>query len=122
MIVDDCQETLEVFQTFFTLQNYQVATACGGEECLEKVDIFKPDLILLDIMMPKMNGWEVLDALEKKRGSIKPKIVIFTVKGQFDDDIQRIIANPAYHYVHKPITGSELLLKIQEWTYHGTTS
>ena len=64
-------------------------------------------------MMPKMNGWEVLAALENKGGSIKPKIVIFTVKGQFEDDIQRIIANPAYHYVHKPVTGSELLQEVE---------
>lgn len=113
MIVDDSQETLEVFEAFLSLEDYQVATACSGEECLQQIDSFRPDLVILDIMMPKMNGWEVLDILERRKDPDKLRILIFTVKGCFEDDMQRIISNPDYHYVRKPVSGAELVQKVK---------
>ena len=77
MIVDDYEDILDLTKDILSVKDYEIETACGGEECLKKVEKFKPDMILLDIMMPKMSGWEVLDELEKRGIPQKTKTVIF---------------------------------------------
>jgi len=113
MIVDDYEDILDLTKDILSVKDYEIETACGGEECLKKVEKFKPDMILLDIMMPKMSGWEVLDELEKRGIPQKTKTVIFTVKSLQEEDMKRITADPMYPYIGKPFTNQELLQDVE---------
>ena len=65
-------------------------------------------MILLDIMMPGMDGWQVLEELERTGAKEKSEIVIYTVKNRFEEDMKRIDQDDV-HYLHKPITVHDLL-------------
>jgi CheY-like chemotaxis protein len=65
LISDDDQFYRKIYKHKFELLKYEVELAENGEEALEKIKTFKPDIVLLDIMMPKMNGYDTLDAMHK---------------------------------------------------------
>jgi CheY-like chemotaxis protein len=64
LLVEDDQSLIDIYTITFTHENFTVEVAHDGEECLQKVKTVKPDLILLDIMMPKMNGIQALEKLK----------------------------------------------------------
>jgi len=99
MVVDDHEDILTLTKDILSTKNYEIETASTGEECLRNVERFDPNMILLDIMMPKMSGWEVLDELEKRGIPQKTKTVVFTVKSLWEEDMKRITADPMYHYI-----------------------
>jgi len=114
MIVDDHEDILHLTKDILRTEDYEVEIASTGEECLRKVEAFNPDMLLLDIMMPEMSGWEVLEELEKRGIPQKTKIVIFTVKRLWEDDMKRLTIGRSYHYISKPITAGELLEKTEQ--------
>ena len=63
LVVDDDPGIVELVSRGLKRAEYEVETAIGGEECLAKYDDFDPDMVLLDIMMPDINGWDVLKKL-----------------------------------------------------------
>lgn len=65
LITDDDQFYRKIYKHKFELLKHQTELAENGEEALEKMKSFKPDVVLMDIMMPKMNGYDVLDAMQK---------------------------------------------------------
>ena len=112
MIVDDNKDITQLFGDVLHAQNYVVEVANCGEECLRKVERFNPDMILLDIMMPDMDGWEVLEEL-KKRGSFEPrKIALFSVRPLFAEDRKREGFDQVVRYIQKPIFSQELIEEI----------
>ena len=78
LIVEDDPLMLRMYQKIFTLEQYEVEVATNGEEALEKVHAGKPTIILLDIMMPKMNGLEVLSQLKADPQTQGIKIIMLT--------------------------------------------
>lgn len=78
LIVEDDSLILRLYEKAFSFEKYEVATAADGAEALTKVKSFKPDLILLDIMMPKVNGLEVLKKLKADSATKKIPVVILT--------------------------------------------
>lgn len=80
LLVEDNVELRKMYQTFLELNHYKVATAVDGEDGLEVAKSFRPDLIFLDIMMPKKDGFEVLEILrhDPAYGCTKTKIVMLT--------------------------------------------
>lgn len=114
MVVDDHKDILQLTKDILRTKNYEVEIVSTGEECLRKVEAFNPDMLLLDIMMPEMSGWEVLEELEKRGIPQKTKIVIFTVKRLWEDDMKRLTIDRMYHYISKPITAGELLEKTEQ--------
>lgn len=64
MVVDDDESFLELAATFLESEGYEVVTATGGEECLKKLKDTDPDLILLDMMMPRMDGWDTFERIQ----------------------------------------------------------
>jgi chemosensory pili system protein ChpA (sensor histidine kinase/response regulator) len=105
LIVEDDTLLSKMYYSIFTSENYQVDTAINGEEGLEKARAGKPALILLDIMMPKLNGMEVLKKL-KADPDVKniPVVVLTNLAG--DADIQTALNMGAVRYIikseHKP--------------------
>lgn len=83
LLVEDNFELRNIYELFLKSHNYEVATAADGEEGLKVAKAFKPDLVFLDIMMPKMDGFQALKILrhDKSYGCTKAKLVIFTNLG-----------------------------------------
>ncbi|MEW5992161.1 MAG: response regulator [Chloroflexota bacterium] len=116
LIVDDEQHIrLLMEQTLEELEDegVQLLTAADGEEALEVVEIHRPELVFLDVMMPKKNGFEVCDAIKHERGLASTKVVLLTAKGQAVDREAGLAAG-ADRYVTKPFDPDELLAMARE--------
>ena len=116
LIVDDEQHIrLLIEQTLEELEDegVQLLTAADGEEALEVVEIHRPELVFLDVMMPKKNGFEVCAAIKHERGLAGTKVVLLTAKGQAVDREAGMAAG-ADRYVTKPFDPDELLAMARE--------
>ena len=109
LVVDDEPDLLNAVRLYLEDEGYQVLTATNGEEALAKVRTRLPDLIVLDVMMPQMNGFEAL--AEIRRASNVP-VIMLTVKGEESDKV-RGLGLGADDYVTKPFSQRELLSRIQ---------
>jgi CheY-like chemotaxis protein len=116
LIVDDEQHIrLLIEQTLEELEDegVQLLTAADGEEALEVVEIHRPELVFLDVMMPKKNGFEVCAAIKHEPGLTGTKVVLLTAKGQAVDREAGMAAG-ADRYVTKPFDPDELLATARE--------
>ncbi|MCI0345512.1 MAG: response regulator [Chloroflexi bacterium] len=111
LIVDDEQQIrLLIEQTLEELEDdgVELQTAQDGEEALGVVGIHHPDLVFLDVQMPKMNGFEACEAIKREPGMASTKVVLLTAKGQAVDR-ERGMAAGADEYLTKPFDPDELL-------------
>ncbi|MDM8565434.1 SpoIIE family protein phosphatase [Candidatus Halobeggiatoa sp. HSG11] len=113
LIVDDEPVNLQVLHNHLSLQNYNIIQATSGIEALKFIDDgFIPDVILLDVMMPQMTGYEVTNQLRKKWQAVEMPILLLTAKNQVEDLVQGLDAG-ANDYMVKPISKEELLARIK---------
>lgn len=112
LVVDDEKDAVEMLQSGLLRAGYEVAVAFDGEEALIRVKEDNPDVILLDLMMPKLNGFEVLKEIrEKHRDKWRPVIII---SAQTEvDSVKRGYAMEADHYLTKPCTLENILRGIR---------
>jgi DNA-binding response OmpR family regulator len=112
LIVDDEPNIVISLEFLMKKEGFDVAVAGDGEEALAKVAAFGPDLVLLDVMMPKKSGFEVCEALraDPARGGLL--IVMLTAKGR-DTEVAKGIALGADAYVTKPFSTKELVAKVK---------
>jgi DNA-binding response OmpR family regulator len=110
LIVEDDPALLRGLKDNFETQGYQVRTANDGQKALEAVLHEPPDLLLLDLMLPRVNGYEICRAA-RSRGFDFP-IIMLTAKGQ-EDDIVRGLEVGADDYVTKPFSIRELLARVK---------
>lgn len=94
-------------------KGYRVATAPDGTAALEAVKKERPDLILLDVLMPKMDGYEALEELRGGRGTRQIPVIMFSAKGQ-PDDFKLTRELGAVDYILKPFDPAELIQKIEK--------
>jgi len=113
LVVDDYAENVELVQELLTTNGYQVTTAYNGEEALEKIRREIPDLILLDIMMPKMDGYEVCEELRKNEETKDIPIIFVTAKTEVKDWTHAIFNIGVNSYITKPINPKKLLEKVK---------
>ncbi|KKP67895.1 MAG: hypothetical protein UR68_C0020G0005 [Candidatus Roizmanbacteria bacterium GW2011_GWA2_35_19] len=100
LIIEDDPLMIRLYQKVFTFEGYKVEMAGNGEEGLEKVKSFQPTLILLDVMMPKMNGLQVLDKLKANDETKKiPVIMLTNLAGS--QDAETAISKGAVKYIIK---------------------
>ncbi|MGL5197147.1 MAG: CHASE2 domain-containing protein [Chroococcales cyanobacterium] len=113
LIVDDEPINLQVLANTLSLQNYAITRAANGLKALEIIENgFKPDLILLDVMMPRMTGYEVCEKIRQKFAAIDLPIVMLTAKNQVSDLVEGFSAG-ANDYLMKPFNKNELLTRIK---------
>jgi CheY-like chemotaxis protein len=112
LIVDDDQQNLELVQAYLEDIECETVTARDGIEALERVASDKPDLILLDVMMPKMSGFEVCRRLKNSPDTADIPIIMVTALNEFGD-IERGIDSGTDDFVSKPINKLELLTRIR---------
>ena len=112
LIVDDNAQNLELLQAFLETLPVQVATACDGLDCLEKVKEFHPDLILLDIMMPRMSGFQVCKQLKSDPSTRDIQILVVTALNELGD-IEQATECGTDDFVSKPVNKFELLTRVK---------
>ena len=110
LIADDEPDILEIIQYNLTKEGYEVITAKDGDEAIGKAKIVRPDLIILDIMMPKKNGFDVCNAVKNELGMSHIHIILLTAKGQ-EFDRQRGQEVGADLYLTKPFDPDALIAK-----------
>lgn len=112
LIVDDDPLNLDLLEQELTDQGYAVERASDGEEAVQKVPAFDPDIVLLDYMMPKMDGIQVIKHLKKDERYRALPIILLTGKGSSDDKVKGLDAG-ADDYIVKPFETFELLARIR---------
>jgi len=112
LIADDKPEVLELVGATLEGKECQVLTACNGKEALMKIRGEKPDLILLDVLMPLMDGLEVLRELREDPKTKDIPVIMLTAKAQ-EQDKEKGRSLGATHYITKPFSPSELVATIE---------
>ncbi|MBP8912254.1 MAG: response regulator [Phycisphaerae bacterium] len=112
LVVDDNQQNLELIQAYLEDVECQTQAAHDGIEALEMVARSKPDLVLLDVMMPKMSGFEVCRRLKSNPQTSDIPVIMVTALNEFGD-IERGIDSGTDDFVSKPINRLELLTRIR---------
>ena len=108
LAVDDERHIVRLVQVNLERQGYIVVTAFDGKEALEKVESEKPDLVVLDVMMPYMDGFEVLQNLRKNQATRDLPVIMLTAKAQ-DADVFRGWQSGVDCYLTKPFNPMELI-------------
>ncbi|AEH61505.1 response regulator receiver protein [Methanosalsum zhilinae DSM 4017] len=111
MVVDDEPDNIELVQMILEAEGIEVEGASSGFECLDKLDKVDPDLILLDIMMPEMDGWETFHQIRKKNKDVK--IAMLTVKDQEFDKMLGLHVLKADDYITKPFGVKQLVRRVK---------
>ena len=107
LVVDDDPNSREIVQTFLESRGYSVRTAANGEAALAAVQGQVPELILLDVMMPGMDGWEVARTLKDHADYADIRVVMMTARSDFSDK-QKGLQAGADDYLVKPIQLEDL--------------
>jgi len=112
LIVDDDLDTLRLVGLMLQRQGYQISAATNGQQGLEKAFDEHPDLILLDVMMPDIDGYEVTRRLRENPSTAETPILMFTAKAQLDDKVVGFEVG-ADDYLTKPTHPSELQARVK---------
>lgn len=112
LIVDDEQVNVKMVAYILKANGYDVATAFNGKDGLSTAKKENPDLILLDIMMPGMDGYEVLARIRQDAKFTNTPVCMLTAKEKMDD-VERAMTLGAKYYIMKPFTSESLLAKVK---------
>lgn len=112
LIADDNQQNCELLDAYLADESYEIAFAHDGAETLAKVAEFQPDLILLDIMMPKMSGYEVCQRLKSDPKTKNIPVLMVTALAEMGD-IERAVQAGAADFLTKPVNKLELTTRVR---------
>ncbi|MEK7396768.1 MAG: response regulator [Candidatus Poribacteria bacterium] len=113
LIIDDESDITETLSYMLQARNFDVVTANSGQEGLDKVKRDRPDLILLDIMMPEMDGYKVCNKLKQDKDTKNLPVIMLTAKGEADSVI-KYYNSGANDYILKPFSLSTLISRIND--------
>ena len=113
LIADDEQNIVISIEFLLRREGFEVLVAGDGEEALAKVRAERPDLVLLDVMMPKMNGFDVCQALRADPDLSAARILMLTAKGR-DTEVSKGLGLGADGYMTKPFSTKELLAEVRK--------
>ncbi len=109
MVVDDDSNICELLRLYLGKEGYEPITVSDGEEAVERFDSVHPDLILLDVMMPKLDGWQVCRKIRKKS---QCPIIMLTAKGELFDKVLGLELG-ADDYIVKPFETKEVIARVK---------
>jgi two-component system alkaline phosphatase synthesis response regulator PhoP len=112
LIADDNPQGVELLEAYLSDSDYDIRTAADGEETLKQVAEWHPDLILLDIMMPKISGFEVCKRLRSSPATRDVAVLMITALDQHSD-VERAVEAGTDDFLRKPINKNELLLRVR---------
>ena len=112
LIADDHEANVELLEAYLAGVDCEIAVASDGQQTLDQVASFQPDLILLDIMMPKLSGFEVCKRLKDDPATSKIMILMVTALNELGD-IERAVAAGTDDFLSKPVQKLELLKRVE---------
>ena len=112
LIADDNHTNVELLEAYLDGVDCQIGVAVDGNDTLAKVAEFQPDLILLDIMMPKMSGFEVCKTLKRNPKTRQIMILMVTALNELGD-IERAVASGCDDFLSKPVNKIELIKRVE---------
>ena len=113
LVVDDDEVIRQLIAVNLTLEGFDVATAVDGQDCLDKVTAIDPDVITLDVMMPRLDGWVTAGQLRRNPQTSQIRVVLITARAQEDDKSRgREIGVDAY--LTKPFDPGEMIRVVRE--------
>ncbi len=112
LIADDNVANRELLEAYLATVDCELETAVDGADTLEKVESFKPDLILLDVMMPKLSGFEVCKQLKENAATSNIMILMVTALSELGD-IERGVAAGTDDFLSKPVNRIELTKRVE---------
>lgn len=113
MVVDDEPDAIFILKTLLSREGYEVIAAQDGEECLQKLGEVKPDLILLDVMMPDIDGWEVSKRVKENQSTSSIIVLILSVRGSEEDKKRSFEYAHADGHLTKPIDSKEIISTVK---------
>ncbi|MRG77851.1 MAG: response regulator [Methanosarcinaceae archaeon] len=113
MIVDDEPDTVDLVKLVLETEGYEILVAYSGSEALEKIKTEKPDMVLLDIMMPGMDGWAVRTKLLEDKETKDIPIVMLTARAQPIDKMIGLHVVGVADYITKPFGRRELVDRVR---------
>jgi DNA-binding response OmpR family regulator len=114
LLVDDADTILMMERMILNRGGYELITAKDGQEAVAKAVTERPDLILLDIVMPRMNGFEALKQLRSQEATKAIPIMMVTTRGE-EENVEAGFASGCDDYITKPLNGSEVLAKVRSY-------
>jgi two-component system sensor histidine kinase/response regulator len=112
LIVDDTRDTVELLRKRLQSEGYETAEAYDGEECLNKISACCPDLVILDVMMPRMNGYEVCSRLKASEETKYIPVLMLTARSEVEDKVKGFDIG-ADDYIAKPFDYKELSARVR---------
>ncbi len=112
LVVDDNRDNVEILSSFLESRGYNVVRAEDGKTALAKVEEVSPALVLLDVMMPGMDGWQVCRTIKRHPEHGSTRVVMVTAKGGFEDKFEGMRSG-ADDYIVKPVDLEELAEKVE---------
>lgn len=112
LLVDDDRLNLRILAGILKLEGYQIGEASSGEAALEIYESFKPDLVLMDVLMPGINGFETCRELKRRHPEDAAPVIFITAKSESDDIVEGLAAG-GVDYLPKPIRPKEALARIR---------
>src|ERR1700750_1108570 len=113
LVVDDDEAIRRLIAVNLQLEGFDVETAVDGQDCLDRVTDVDPDVITLDVMMPRLDGWETAVQLRSSPETSHIKVVLITARAQ-EDDINRGANVGADAYLTKPFDPGEMIRVVRE--------
>jgi two-component system chemotaxis response regulator CheY len=113
LAVDDSSSIRKMVEFSLKSKGFQVTTAADGQEALELLAKDKPDAIILDINMPRLDGFGVLKKIRADKAYASIPVMMLTTEGQ-DEDMETALSLGANHYIVKPFKPSELIAAIEK--------
>jgi len=132
LIVDDSRPTVMILERVLKKEGYEVFTAYDGEQGLQRAGELQPDLIVLDVMMPGLNGYEVCQRLRREPRTAGIGVLMLTAKGGIDDPkVKRGFSSAlkermagfeagAVEFLTKPVSAKELIRRVKTVLWSGT--
>ena len=112
LIVEDEEAIVEIISQALRRLGFETASAGDGDEALEKISLLRPDLVILDLMLPRMDGWEVCRRLRADRATKAMPIIMLTARRDEGDVVQGLEVG-ADDYMKKPFSLSELAARVK---------
>lgn len=112
--IEDEQEMIDLVRLILSRKGFEVIGATGGREGLDAVREHLPDLVLLDLMMPDMDGWDVYQQMKAEESTRQIPVIVITAKAQSIDKVLGLHIAKVDDYISKPFSPKELIQSVEK--------
>ena len=113
MVVDDEQDLREMIDLMMKKEGFETEMAVDGTDFLNKIDVFQPDIVTLDVMMPDLTTKKILEKLKEK--NCKPKIILLSVVRFSYEEKKKLFEMGVTDYITKPFEFEDLMESVRKW-------